>query len=38
MTIGMTLDYIDEYIEMKNPDKKPKQQTITSSQHHFDNF
>lgn len=36
MTFGMALDYIDEYFEMKNPNKKPK--TITATQSHFDNF
>lgn len=24
MTIGMVLDYIDEYLNMKNPNKKQK--------------
>ena len=29
MTMGMALDYIDEYFEMKNPDKKKSQKVAT---------
>jgi len=36
MTIGMVLDYIDEYFEMKNPNKKPKARK--ASQSDFDSF
>ena len=28
MTIGMILDYIDEYYAMKNPDKKKQEKVI----------
>jgi len=31
MTIGMVLDYIDEYFEMKNPSKKPKSRRATQA-------
>lgn len=37
MTVGMVLDYIDEYMDMKNPNKK-KQNTRKASQTDFDNF
>lgn len=36
MTIGMCLDYIDEYVEQKNPDKPAK--VRRASQDDFDNF
>ena len=36
MTIGMVLDYIEEYLQTKNPDKKPK--VLEASQGHFDSF
>ncbi|MEK5081145.1 hypothetical protein MKX73_19660 [Solibacillus sp. FSL W7-1436] len=36
MTFGMALDYIDEYFEMKNPNKKPK--TVNAGQSDFDKF
>ena len=36
MTIGMVLDYIDEYMEMKNPNKKP--QVRKASQSDYDAF
>ena len=36
MTIGMVLDYIDEYLKTKNPDKKPK--VLEASQAHFNSF
>ena len=35
MTIGMALDYIEEYFEMKNP---KKQKIRKASQADFDNF
>lgn len=36
MTIGMCLNYIDEYFESINPDKKPKKRKATQSD--FDSF
>ena len=36
MTLGMALDFIDEWISIKNPDKKP--QVLEASQEHFNNF
>lgn len=36
MTVGMVLDYIDEYMEMKNPSKKTKSRK--ASQSDFDAF
>ena len=36
MTVGMILNYIDEYYEMKNPNKKPK--VRSASQADFDLF
>jgi hypothetical protein len=36
MTIGMCLDYIDEYIEMENPKKKKKSRKATQAD--FDAF
>ena len=36
MTLGMALDYIDDYLEMKNPSKKPK--TVNATQKNFDSF
>jgi len=38
MTIGMVLDYIDEYQEMKNPNKKEKKTVRKASQADFDLF
>ena len=35
MTVGMVLDYIDEYMEMKNPNKKKVRK---ASQEDFDKF
>lgn len=35
MTIGMCLDYIDEYIEMQKPDKEKSRK---ASQQDFDAF
>lgn len=35
MTVGMCLDYIDEYVEQKNPKKK---RTRKASQDDFDKF
>ncbi|KGR89047.1 hypothetical protein CD32_00840 [Lysinibacillus odysseyi 34hs-1 = NBRC 100172] len=37
MTFGMALDYIDEYFEMKNPNKK-KKAVRKASQADFDSF
>lgn len=37
MTIGMALDYIDEYIERKNPDRK-NNSVRDASQNDFDKF
>ncbi|WPK12600.1 hypothetical protein R6U77_02570 [Lysinibacillus louembei] len=36
MSFGMVLDYIDEYLESKNPNKKPK--TRHANQIDFDSF
>ena len=36
MTIGQCLDYVDAYLELKNPDKKPK--VVMASQVNFDSF
>jgi hypothetical protein len=36
MTIGMCLDYIEEWIEMNNPNKKSK--TKIANQNDFDSF
>ncbi|MDM5245763.1 hypothetical protein QUF91_00250 [Lysinibacillus sp. G4S2] len=38
MTIGMTLDYIEDYLEKKNPNKKEKKTTRKASQADFDSF
>jgi len=38
MTVGMALDYIDEYLEMKNPNKKEKKTVRNASQADFDSF
>lgn len=38
MTIGMTLDFIDEYLEKKNPNKKEKKAVRKASQADFDSF
>jgi len=35
MTIGMCLDYIEEYVDRKNPDKEQKR---SASQSDFDSF
>lgn len=35
MTVGMCLDYIDEYVEQQNPNKKRVRQ---ASQDDFDKF
>jgi len=35
MTIGMCLDYIEEYVDQKNPDKEQKRQAKQSD---FDAF
>jgi len=37
MTIGMCLDYVDEYIEKTNPKKRPKI-ARRATQADFDNF
>ncbi|WP_381479731.1 hypothetical protein [Sporosarcina contaminans] len=37
MTIGGCLDFIDEYIDMKNPDRD-KNQVRQAEQADFDNF
>lgn len=37
MTIGMTLDYVDEYLELKNPNKE-KSNVRQATQADFDNF
>lgn len=37
MTIGDCLDYIDEYVELRNP-KKEKENTRTATQDDFNNF
>lgn len=37
MTIGMALNYIDEYLEMKNPNKE-KRKVRQASQADFDMF
>lgn len=34
MTIGMCLDYIQEYIDLQNPQEK----VIEADQEHFDSF
>lgn len=38
MTIGMTLDYIDEYIDMKNPNKSKEKTVRMATQADFENF
>lgn len=38
MTVGMVLDYIDEYLEMKNPNKKEKKSVRKATQADFDSF
>jgi len=38
MTIGMCLDYIDEYIEYLNPKKKKKKKARRATQKDFDAF
>lgn len=37
MTIGMCLDYIEEYVKLNNP-KKQKQPARRATQDDFDNF
>ncbi|PFA84000.1 hypothetical protein CN400_16460 [Bacillus thuringiensis] len=37
MTIGDCLDYIDEYVELRNP-KKEQENTRKASQSDFDSF
>lgn len=37
MTIGMCLDYIDEYVEQKDPNKK-SEKVRQATQDDFDNF
>ncbi|PEQ05497.1 hypothetical protein CN585_15680 [Bacillus toyonensis] len=37
MTIGMCLDYIDDYIEMQNP-SKDREKERKASQEDFNNF
>lgn len=34
----MTLDYIESYLEMKNPNKKEKKTVRKASQSDFDSF
>lgn len=36
MTVGMCLDYIDEFIDQKNPNRKTRARQAT--QEDFDNF
>lgn len=38
MTIGMCLDYVDEYVEMTNPKKKKKAKVRKANQDDFDKF
>ncbi|MDM5352590.1 hypothetical protein QUF65_17325 [Lysinibacillus sphaericus] len=38
MTFGMCLDYIEEYLEMKNPNKKAKKSVRKATQEDFDSF
>jgi hypothetical protein len=35
MTIGMCLDFVDEYVDMKNP---PEETVVEAQQGHFDAF
>jgi hypothetical protein len=35
MTIGMCLDYIDEYVEMQKP---AEERIVEAKQEHFDHF
>ncbi|AFU16624.1 hypothetical protein COL81_27060 [Bacillus toyonensis] len=37
MTIGDCLDYIDEYVELRNP-KKEQENSRTATQDDFNNF
>ena len=37
MTIGDCLDYIDEYVELRNPNKE-QENTRTATQDDFNNF
>jgi len=37
MSIGMVLDHIDEFVEMKNPNKKSSN-VVYADQSHFDAF
>ena len=38
MTMGMALDYIDEYLEMKNPNKQKESNVREATQADFDRF
>ena len=38
MTFGMALDYIDEYLEMKNPNKQSQSSVRKATQADFDSF
>jgi len=38
MTVGMCLDFIDEYVERQKPDKNKKQKNKAATQSDFDNF
>lgn len=38
MTVGMVLDYIQEYIEMNDPKKEKKKRTRKATQNDFDAF
>lgn len=38
MTIGNCIDYIDEYIRMKNPEENQKSNVRMANQNDFDNF
>lgn len=38
MTVGMVLDYIQEYIDVNNPKKKKKIRTRKATQQDFDAF
>lgn len=38
MTVGMVLDYIQEYIDVNNPKKKKKTKTRKATQQDYDAF
>jgi hypothetical protein len=39
MTIGMCIDYIDQYVDMQNPNKQTESQTVRkANQRDFDAF